>query len=352
MYAVILAGGSGTRFWPLSRSNRPKQLLSIVGDTSMLQMTVDRLKKIKKIKDIYIITRADLKKTIQKEVTGIKPKNIFTEPEGKNTAPAIALMALHIEKKDPDAVMGIFPADHLIVGHQKFQKAVNHSIHLARKNHSLVTIGIQPTFPSTAYGYIQFSEKSEEDHIDGYHVVTFAEKPHQDLANRFVDSGDFLWNAGIFIWKVSTFFNGLQIHMPDLNEHMGLIRDRIKKKESFDDIWSLISPESIDYGLLEKAKDIFVIKAEFDWNDLGSWNAVYEYFSKSKTENVVRGLGAVQEGNNNLILSKNKFTAVIGVDNLVVINTDDATLVVPKDQVEKVKDLVAWLKKHNHEDLV
>lgn len=352
MYAVILAGGSGTRFWPLSRSNKPKQLLSIVGDQTMLQMTVDRLKKIKKIKDIYIITRSDLKKVIQKEINGIKPRNIITEPEGKNTAPAIALIALHIEKKDPDAVMGVFPADHLIVGHQKFQKAINHSIHLAKKNHSLVTIGINPTFPSTAYGYIQFSEKSEEDHIDGYHVVTFAEKPHYDLAKRFVKSGDFVWNAGIFIWKVSTFFQGLETHMPDLNEHMGHIRTRLKKKEAFDDIWHSIIPESIDYGLLEKAKDIFVIKAEFAWNDLGSWNAVYDYFSKSKSVNVVRGDGVIQDGNNNLIVSQNKFTAVIGMDNLVVINTDDATLVVPKDQVEEVKDLVAWLKKHNHEDLI
>jgi mannose-1-phosphate guanylyltransferase len=213
-------------------------------------------------------------------------------------------------------------------------------------------MGVQPTFPSTAYGYIQFDEKSEEDHIDGYGVVTFAEKPHQDLAKRFIESGDFLWNAGIFIWQVSTLFSGIEKHMPDLNEHIENIRERLNKKESFHDIWKQISPESIDYGLLEKTKNIFVIKAKFDWNDLGSWNAVYDYFMKAKDENIIRGKGYVQSGQQNLILSPDKFTAMIGVDNLVVINTDDATLVVSKDEVEKVKDLVSWLKKNKYKDLV
>ena len=179
MKCVILAGGSGTRFWPYSRHHHPKQLLNIIGDTSMLQMTVDRLKKIKKVTDIYIITRKNLYDLIIQNIKGIKPDQVIVEPSGKNTAPAIGMMAAYLSIDNPDAVMGIFPADHLIVGHRKFEKAVSTATHLAKKGDNLVTIGIKPHYPSTAYGYIQYDEKSEEDHIDAYHVKTFAEKPHK-----------------------------------------------------------------------------------------------------------------------------------------------------------------------------
>ena len=201
MKCVILAGGRGTRFWPYSRHHHPKQLLNIIGDTSMLQMTVDRLKKIKKITGIYIITRKNLYDLIIQNIKGIKPDQVIVEPSGKNTAPAIGMMAAYLAIDNPDDVMGIFPAEHLIVGHSKFEKAVSTANHLAKKGDNLVTIGIKPNYPSTAYGYIQYDEKSEEDHIDAYHVKTFAEKPHKKLAERFIDSGDFVWNAGMFFWR-------------------------------------------------------------------------------------------------------------------------------------------------------
>ncbi len=347
-----MAGGSGTRFWPFSRNNRPKQLLKIVGDTSMLQMTVDRLKKINTVQDVFIVTRADLADTIKAEITGVDPENIIIEPSGKNTAPCIGLSALQISKIQSDAVMGVFPADHLIVGHKKFEKAINTAKHIARKKDALVTIGLKPTFPSTGYGYIQIDADSDVDHLDAYTVKVFAEKPHLSLAKKFIASGDFLWNSGIFVWKADTFLNKVEKHMPDLHVQLNKINNKLDKKENFKSIWEAINPESIDYGIMEKSEDVYLIKAEFDWSDLGSWNTVYEYMPKNDAGNAIRGDGVVYDGKNNFIQSDKQLTAIVGLDNIVVVNTDDATLVIPKDRVEDVKDLVEQLKIQKREKLL
>tara|TARA_B100001971_G_scaffold83930_1_gene77229 strand:- start:1879 stop:2937 length:1059 start_codon:yes stop_codon:yes gene_type:complete len=352
MKCVILAGGSGTRFWPYSRHHHPKQLLNIIGDTSMLQMTVDRLKKIKKVTDIYIITRKNLYDLIIQDIKGIKPDHVIVEPSGKNTAPAIGMMAAYLAIDNPDAVMGIFPADHLIVGHRKFEKAVNTANHLARKGDNLVTIGIKPHYPSTAYGYIQYDEKSEEDHIDAYHVKTFAEKPHKKLAERFIASGDFVWNAGMFFWRAGIFMDSLKTFMPDLTDSLNKIAPKLHAGEQFDELWKIIDPESIDYGLLEKTDNIYVVTGDFKWNDIGSWSALYDVLNPRDDGNIVRGNGKVMNGKNNLIQSNGKFTAVLGLSDLVVVNTDDATLIVPRDKVEDVKDLVAFLKKDGQNNLI
>ena len=350
MHCVILAGGSGTRFWPYSRKDNPKQLLNIVGDKTMLQITIDRLRKLKSTSEIYIITKQELYEPILKSIKHIKAENIIVEPSAKNTAPAIALVAQKIFMNNKNAVMGVFPADHLIVGHNHFEKSLDSAFSLVKKEQFLVTIGIKPSYPSTAYGYIQYEPGTKNK--NGYHVKTFAEKPHETLAKRFIKSGDFLWNAGIFVWEVKSLLLSLEKHMPDLHDAIKKIGLRLEKLDSFDDIWESILPESIDYGLMEKANNIFVIPAEFEWNDLGSWDALYDIFSKKENDNVVRGLGTVLEGKNNFIQSKDRFTAVIGIDDIVVVNTDDATLIVPRNKVEKVKDLVAWLDKKNHKELL
>ena len=352
MRCVILAGGSGTRFWPYSRSSRPKQLLNIIGEKSMLQMTVDRLKKIKKITHIYIITRKDLYDQIIEEIDGVDPKNVIVEPSGKNTAPAIGMMAALFQLGHKDEIMGVFPADHLIVGHKKFERAINTADYIARKDSNLVTIGIKPTFASTAYGYIQYDENSEIDHFDSYHVKAFAEKPHGKLAKRFLSSGDFLWNAGMFFWRVDTFMGSLNEFLPELHDSLTKIAPKLSSGESFDGLWDLIEPESIDYGLLEKASNIYVVSGDFRWNDIGSWNALYDILNPSKDGNIVKGNGEVIKGKNNLIHSNGRLTAIVGADDLIVINTDDATLVVPNDKVEDVKELVEILKASGKDNLI
>ncbi len=352
MKCVILAGGSGSRFWPYSRENKPKQLLNIVGEESILQMTVDRLKKIKRITHIYIITRKELYNQVINNIKGIDHELVIVEPSSKDTAPAIAMMGAYFALDNPHDVMGVFPADHLIVGHKQFEKAINTADTLARREKHLVTIGIKPSYPSTAYGYIQYDEKMDEKYIDAYHVKAFAEKPHVKLAKRFISSGDFLWNAGMFFWNVETFMESLKKHLPELNENIEKIAPKLAKGESFDDIWEFIEPESIDYGLLEKASNIYVVSGDFKWNDIGSWNALDEVLSKTKNGNVIKGDGKVINGSNNLIYDNTKFTAIVGADNLVVVNTNDATLVVSKEKVEDVKLLVEYLKLNGKSDLI
>ena len=351
MKCVILAGGIGSRFWPYSRKNNPKQLLKIFGDKSMLQITVDRLAKIKKIEDIFIITRNDLYKPIVKNIKGINKKNVLIEPSGKNTAPAISMMASYLALENPSDVMCVFPADHYIVGHQKFQKSINIADKIARKGNNIVTIGIKPNYPSTAYGYIQYDENNKIESNEIFHVKTFAEKPHRKLAERFIESGDFLWNSGMFFWKVDTFLNSMKIHMPELLNEVEKIAYRIKKGDSFNDLWEFIKPESIDYGLLEKANNIYVVPADFQWNDIGSWKALYDVLNSDAEGNVIRGHGKVIEGEKNLIHSRDKFTAILGVSDTVVINTKDVTLVVNKDKVEDIKDLVKFLNDNKMEHL-
>ena len=349
MYCVIMAGGSGTRFWPLSRNNNPKQLLNIIGEKSMLQITIDRLLKLKKIEDIFIITRSDLATQIIDKINGIPQENIIIEPEGKNTAPCIALAALRVAEQNENAIMGVFPADHLVIGHKEFEKAINTSIRIAKDNQGLVTLGMQPSFPSVAYGYIQHKVESIKDHSNAFRVKAFAEKPHLDLAKRFLKSKDFLWNGGIFIWSINVFMNSLNKHMPELYDSMIKIKQCINKGDNFNEIWHNISPESIDYGLMEKSDNIYVVKAKFEWSDLGSWNVIHEISPKNKERNTIIGDGIIVEGNNNFLQSNGQFVALLGVDNLVVVGTDDAILVVNKERVEEVKKIVRYLKDNKKE---
>ncbi len=347
-----MAGGSGTRFWPLSRNKKPKQLLKIVGNRTMLQMTVDRLSKCKKTESVYISTRKDLVTAIKRDIQGIPPNNIIPEPSSKNTAPCIGLSALEIAKIDGEAVMGIFPADHLIVGHRSFEKSLNQAAKVALKNEGLVTIGIQPTFPSTAYGYIQYDPDSRIGKLDAFPVRTFAEKPHLNAAKRFIESGDFLWNSGIFVWRVNVFLDQLGEYMPELSNHLLKIDKRIKAGRSFRDIWSEIEPDSIDYGLMEKTDSIYIVKSDFKWNDLGSWNAIYNEMPKGKSGNLIKGNGIVLNGKNNYIHNENHFTAIVGLENIMVINTPDATLIVNKDNVEDVRKVVNYLKEKDRKELL
>ena len=351
MKCVILAGGSGSRFWPYSRNQKPKQLLNIVGGKSMLQITIDRLKKIKLVDEIYIITRKDLFNLILDVISGIPKKNIIVEPSGKNTAPAIGMMAALFAMNNEKTVMGVFPADHLIVGHAEFEKAITNAYRVAKEDQSLVTIGIRPHYPSTAYGYIQYDELTDKKNLNAFPVRAFAEKPHEKLAKRFLSSGDFLWNGGMFFWQLNTFMKGMKIHMPELMAILLKIAPRLKNREDISSLWNKIEPQSIDYGLLEKSDNIYVITAQFKWNDIGSWRALYDVFNGDQKGNIIRGEGKIMDGTNNFIQSEKNFTAVIGLDNIIVVNTDDATLIVDRNKAEDVKGLLQFLKK-NKPDLI
>ncbi|MFQ6674616.1 MAG: mannose-1-phosphate guanylyltransferase [Fidelibacterota bacterium] len=355
MDGVIMAGGRGTRFWPLSRNSSPKQLLSIIGDRSMLQMTVDRLRKIDFVRDIYIVTGRDLESKIKHEIEGVPPGNIIVEPSGKNTAPCIGLVAHHLLERGDDPVFGVFPSDHLIVGHRTFSEALETARHLALTEGSLVTIGVNPSFPHTGYGYIQFDRRNELIKGRAYQVKTFAEKPTPSVAKRFLKSGDFLWNSGMFVWKTSAYLEAMDSFMPEQSEILREVGDAIGSKDyqsTLDARWEILVPESVDYGILEKAKNICVVKSKFEWSDVGSWDSYYELLTKNDDGNVIKGDAVVLDSQNSLIHSNGRLTAVVGLDNIVVVNVEDATLIVPRDRVEEVKKIVELLRKSGRDELL
>jgi len=318
-------------------------------------MTVDRLRKISFVQDIFIIAGPELATKIKKDVENIPEEHIIIEPSGKNTAPCIGLAAYHILNRDPDSIMGVFPSDHLIVGHKKFSGALERARNLAESQEALVTIGIVPTSPHTGYGYIQFDRRNELVEGKAYGVKTFAEKPTQTVAKRFLKSGDFLWNSGMFVWKTSTFIQAMQAFMPEHYEALKEIGDTIGSREyqsTLDARWDYLAPQSVDYGILEKAKNIFVVRSEFDWSDVGSWNSFYEILPKNGDGNVIRGDALILDAKNNLVYSNSRLTAIMGLENVIVINTNDATLVMSRDRVEEVKEIVDLLKKSGRDELI
>ncbi|MAE39150.1 MAG: mannose-1-phosphate guanylyltransferase [Euryarchaeota archaeon] len=356
MKCVIMAGGRGTRFWPVSRKSNPKQMLNLIGEKSLLQMTVDRLSGIEFVSDIYVVTNSELAERIKNEVSGLlDEKNIILEPSGKNTAPAIGLVAFHLSKENENSVMGVFPADHLISNHETFSESLQLAAETAISENGLVTLGINPAYPSTGYGYIQV-DKNDTGLPDGvFNVDSFIEKPDSNLAIKYLDSGNYLWNSGMFVWKVSSFLKALKLHMPNQFEHL----EKIGKSVGTDDYnnvlsnsWENIEPESVDYGMLEKSDNVLVVEGSFDWNDIGSWNSIYEISEKDSEGNAFKGDVIILEGINNLIHSPDKLTAVIGVDNIVVVNLKDVTLIVPKESSEDVRKLVDKLVSHGREDLL
>ena len=349
MYCVIMAGGSGTRFWPLSRKDSPKQLLNIIGGNSMLQMTVDRLRKIKFVDDIFIVTRSDIADKIIETIKRIPKENIIVEPSGKNTAPCIGLSALHLEMLKKDSVMGVFPADHLIVGHLKFEKALKTANKLVQKKHSIATIGIKPTHPSTAYGYIQHTKNEVTGQFDTYHLKTFAEKPHLNLAKRFIKSGDFLWNSGMFIWSVNSIITSIKNLLPEMHDVFSEGTELYNTLDEFSFI-NRVFPTcrniSIDYGIMEKSKNVFVYPSDFGWSDLGTWGSLSTHVSLDKNDNtLISKQVLLYDSENNIVrLPKDKAAVIQGLDGYIIVDTKDALLICKKEEEQKIKQFVADVK--------
>ena len=355
--AVIMGGGVGTRFWPRSREKFPKHLLRIAGKGTMIQDTVKRLDPLVPPRDVFIVTNRLQKPQLAKQLPHVPEENIIVEPVGRNTAPCIGLAALHVMRRDPEAVMVVLPADHRIVDEGEFRRVLAVAIETARESSSLLTIGIQPTHPETGYGYIQFVSEREND-VPNYdkgvrRVKTFAEKPNLETAEQFLASGDFLWNSGMFVWKAATILQEIERSLPELSNELRKIESDIgtsRYQQTLETAYGIIRGISIDYGVMEKTPHVFVIPGSFGWNDLGSWDEVYRISGKDDCGNSITGT-VIQKGTKNTyIYSPDKVVAVIGVEDLIIVNTDDALLVCKRGQSQEVKEISDYLKRKQMND--
>jgi mannose-1-phosphate guanylyltransferase len=353
LFHVIIAGGSGTRFWPRSRKDYPKQLIDLMGRGTLIRQTVDRIKELDSSSKIYIVASELLCDRIREEIPEIPDSNFIKEPSRKNTAPAIGLAALHIYKKDPKGVMAIYPADHLIEGRERFTSTMRVAEAVAERENVLMTIGIKASHPATGYGYIQYGLNGNSNTENVYQVKTFAEKPNKVTAIKFFESGEFLWNSGIFVWKAEQILLEMKTHMGELHDSLDVIYDAMDSPQYnivIDREWEIITPESIDYGILEKAKNVCVMKADFEWSDLGTWESLFKAFDKNEQGSLHDGEVVTVDSKNNLVISPNRLTALIGVEDLVVVNIMDVTLIMPQSESEKVKTIVKMLESMNKKD--
>jgi len=353
LYAVIMAGGVGSRFWPRSKKRKPKQLLRIIGENTMIQDTVSRLSGMVDYKNILIITNEVQKERVHEQLPHIPKENVIAEPFGKNTSAAIGLAAVLLEKRCKDAVMLTFPADHIITNVEKFQHTILQAANFAEKSDGLVTIGIQPTHPETGYGYIQFEEKEVDQEI--HQVLSFAEKPNLQTAKAFVKSGDFLWNSGIFVWRVNSIWKEFKKHMPDLHHEFTNLKPAIGTDdfpEVLKNVYGKLRSISIDYGVMEKSKKVYLTPSNFGWSDVGSWEAVFSLSDKDSNGNSLIGDVYSQHSKNSYVFSPKKFTAIIGTDDIIVINTSDALLVCKRDNSQDVKNIVEYLKLNERKELL
>jgi mannose-1-phosphate guanylyltransferase len=337
IHAVILAGGKGTRFWPKSRARRPKQLLPIVSDRTMVQETVERLAPLVSASRVWVVTGADHADALREQLPGVPAAQIVVEPMGRNTAPAIALAAALIERVDPQATMVVLPADHHIRDTERFHETLGRAIALAASGDFLVTIGIEPTTPETGYGYI---ERGDSLGPREHRVRRFTEKPDRARAEAFVQSGRYLWNAGIFVWTVRAIRDSLGRHLPEAMRRVDEIVSSWGDPGSFAAAYAEIPQRSIDYAVLEKADNVAVVSGEFGWDDIGSWNALLRLGPADADGNVVRGRVLALSSRGNLVASDKRLVALVGVEGLVVVETDDAVLVCSADRVQDVKQII------------
>ncbi|MCI0515014.1 NTP transferase domain-containing protein [candidate division KSB1 bacterium] len=356
MFGVIMAGGLGTRFWPRSRARRPKQLLNIFGDKTMIQAAVERISPIVPAEKLFVVATEQQKEGILQQLPQLKIENLILEPKGKNTAPCIGLTALLLRRIDPNEVMVILPADHMIQQSARFLEVLIQAEKVAQSGSALVTIGIKPTYAATGYGYIQYNGVVEHHpSIPALRVKTFAEKPDLATAQQFLESGDFLWNSGMFLWKVSTIIQAIEKYMPELYDSLMEI-DRALESEHAHEIlhrvYCQIKSISIDYGIMEQAKNVIVLPGDFGWNDVGSWDEVHKLMTKDEHGNATLGNHVLKDVRDCLIDSPHKLVAAIGIEGLIVVDTPDALLICRKDQAQKVKDLVELMKRKNLDEFI
>lgn len=352
---VIMAGGKGERFWPKSRLKMPKQFLNIYGDRTMIQQTVDRLKRIMPVENVFIVTNPDYADIISKQIPDIPTGNILLEPMGRNTAACIGLAALHTERLDKESVMVVVPSDHVIKDEDEYIETLKTAVEKAYQGDYLITIGIKPEHPETGYGYIKCDRISGETISNNgvYPVEKFVEKPDYNIAVKYVESGDYLWNSGMFIWKTSSILRAFKDHMPDLYNALNVIKAHMDK----DDIEKVLYEEyshlesiSIDYGIMEKADNVYVVPGDFGWDDVGSWTSIERLYQKDEQGNVINGNVISIDTKKCIIAGSDKLIATLGLEDVIIVDTEDATLICSKDKAQNIKEVLSEIKKKRAEE--
>jgi mannose-1-phosphate guanylyltransferase len=344
IYAVVLAGGKGERFWPQSRENKPKQLLPLTGKKSMLQETLDRVEPLTSRERQWVVTNADLIEPIKK--SGVSDIKLVGEPMGRNTAPAIAVAAAEIHRQDPAAVMMVLPSDHHIVDVEMFRQVLLQGVDLAEKDF-LVTIGLKPDRPETGYGYIERGEVLPNCRIPCFKVKSFREKPDAETANKFFRSGYFYWNGGIFIWKAATILEQFKTHMPKLHAQLSEWQNQggfPAGEEKFREFYGSVEKISIDYGIMEKADKVAVIKGEFGWDDLGSWEALERFHTADDKGNIKLGLVEMQDCECNIAMCDEGLVAALGVKDLIIVKSGNAVMVCHRSKAQEVRKLLEQIR--------
>ena len=363
IHAVIMAGGIGSRFWPRSRRARPKQFLDVFGDASLIQNTFARLQPLVEADHVWVVTHADYAEQTRQHLPAVPADNILAEPVARNTAPCIAWAAHAVRHRDPDATMIVLPADHLIADVGRFHEVLRAAIAAAEAPGTLVTIGIRPTHPETGYGYIQFDASDDDDgRPDGlggeapraYPVLTFAEKPDLQTAERFLDAGDFLWNSGMFVWRPDAVLDALAEHEPNVAAAFAPLDDAFGSDGEADAVAAAYdrTPKiSIDYGVMERAGGVQVVPGSFGWNDVGDWRAVHEIADKDGAGNRGDGTVIFQDTARSYARSEDgRLIVLVGMKDTVVVDTGDAVLVCDREQAQQVKTVVDYLGLHGMDD--
>jgi mannose-1-phosphate guanylyltransferase len=348
-YVAIMAGGIGSRFWPMSRVSYPKQFLDILGTgKTLVQQTYHRFADFIPAENIYIVTSEEYIPIVKEQLPDVLAQNILGEPSRKNTAPCIAYIAHKLNKINPKGCLICAPADHLVLEQIAFKKVCIEALNFVRVNNALVTLGIKPTNPNTGYGYIQHEQYEVSDNV--YQVKTFTEKPNLEIAESFLASGDFLWNAGIFVWKVNNIVQAFEKYLPEINELFVAEEAKINtpnEKQAIEKIYPLCTSISIDYGIMEKADNVYVIPSSFGWSDLGTWNAAYENIEKDSADNAVfaKHTMLINASNNMIHIGQDKLVVLQGIDNHIIIDTDDVLMICSRTKEQEIKEYVAEIKR-------
>jgi mannose-1-phosphate guanylyltransferase len=348
-YVAIMAGGIGSRFWPMSRMNYPKQFLDVLGTgKTLIQQTFERYSKLVPVENIYVITSQEYLSLVKKQLPEITDENILCEPYRKNTAPCIAYISFKLINKDPKACMVAAPSDHLILETDEFIKTTQRALNFVDHLNAFVTLGVKPIYPNTGYGYIQHDTIEAAPAI--FKVKTFTEKPNLELAKTFISSGDFLWNAGIFFWKVKNILTAFEKYLPEMYEVFAAEKDKFNTEEeasAINEIYPQCSNISIDFGIMEKADNVYVIPASFGWSDLGTWNSAWENMEKDSSDNAIAGKKVIiiDAAKCMVHVPDTKLVVLQGLENFIVVDTKDVLLICEKEKEQEIKDYIAEVKK-------